>query len=198
MYNPQQVFLYMKEEIEQAAKLTEETLLQEAADLEQQACAKIRKEVKNEVENQLKKEMAQLSTNASKNKSLKQAKRKQQLIEKREQYVTEIFKEAREKLVAFTKQKEYKQHLIRGVKQVSEKYQIHNANIYVREEDLQYKEDILKAYGSEVEITSCNTIIIGGFIIENKAVGIVLDESLDNALENQKEWFYHTSGLTIY
>lgn len=198
MYNPQQVFLYMKEEIEQAAKLTEETLLQEAADLEQQACAKIRKEVKNEVENQLKKEMAQLSTNASKNKSLKQAKRKQQLIEKREQYVTEIFKEAREKLVAFTKQKEYKQHLIRRVKQVSEKYQIHNVNIYVREEDLQYKEDIIKAYGSEVEITSSNTIIIGGFIIEDKAAGIVLDESLDNALENQKEWFYHTSGLTIY
>lgn len=198
MYNPQQVFLYMKEEIEQAAKLTEETLLQEAADLEQQACAKIRKEVKNEVENQLKKEMAQLSTNASKNKSLKQAKRKQQLIQKREQYVTEIFKEAREKLVAFTKQKEYQQHLIRGVKQVSEKYQIHNANIYVREEDLQYKEEILKAYGSEVEITSSNNIIIGGFIIENKAAGTVLDESLDSALENQKEWFYHTSGLTIY
>lgn len=198
MHNPQQVFLYMKEEIEQAAKITEETLLQEAADLEQQACDKIRNEVKNEVAHKMKKEMAQLSTNASMNKSLKQTKRKHQLLKKREQYVTEIFTEAKEKLIAFTKLEEYKYHVLQRVKLVSEQYQMDNVILYVRQEDLHFKEDIIKAYGSEIEITSNTTIGIGGFIIENKAEGIVLDESLDTVLENQKEWFYQTSGFIIY
>ena len=198
MHNPQQVFLYMKEEIEQAAKITEETLLQEAADLEQQACDKIRNEVKNEVAQQMKKEMAQLSTNASMNTSLKQSQRKHQLLKKREQYVTEIFTEARGKLVAFTKLEEYKHHVIQRVKQVSKQYQMDNVILYVRQEDLHFKEDIIKAYGSEIEITATTTIGIGGFIIENKAEGIVLDESLDTVLENQKEWFYRTSGFIIY
>ena len=33
--------------------------------------------------------------------------------------------------------------------------------------------------------------------IENKANNVVIDESLDFALENQKDWFYKTSGLMI-
>ena len=47
----------------------------------------------------------------------------------------------------------------------------------------------------EVEVS--DKITIGGFIVKNKATNVVVDESLDFALENQKDWFYKTSGLMI-
>lgn len=48
-----------------------------------------------------------------------------------------------------------------------------------------------------IEVEVSDKILIGGFIIENKATNVVVDESLDFALENQKDWFYKTSGLMI-
>ena len=52
-------------------------------------------------------------------------------------------------------------------------------------------------YGIDLDVKTSDQIKIGGFIIENKANNVVIDESLDFALENQKDWFYKTSGLMI-
>ena len=60
-----------------------------------------------------------------------------------------------------------------------------------------YKDELVKAYGLNLEVEVSDKIKIGGFIIENKATNVVVDESLDTALENQKDWFYKTSGLMI-
>lgn len=197
MQNKEQVFLYMKEEIEQLAKLEEERLLQEAEELEQQACKQIREEAKREVESQLGKELSEITSNESITRASKHAQRKSELVKRRDQYVDEVFIAAKEKLIVFTKSKEYKQYLIKHAKSIGETYAMGNVIVYVKTEDLQYKEDIVKAYGKEVEVMASTNITIGGFIMENKADNIMVDETLDFVLENQKEWFYRTSGLTI-
>ena len=56
---------------------------------------------------------------------------------------------------------------------------------------------MIKAYGTALEVEVSDRITIGGFIVKNKATNVVVDESLDFALENQKDWFYKTSGLMI-
>jgi len=48
-----------------------------------------------------------------------------------------------------------------------------------------------------IEVEEGQQIQLGGFIIENKATNVVVDESLDSNLEAQKDWFYKTSGLMI-
>ncbi|MFV0395108.1 MAG: V-type ATP synthase subunit E [Coprobacillaceae bacterium] len=197
MQNKEQVFLYMKEEIEQLASKEEEKLLQEADNMQQLACAQIREEAKKEIESQLEKELAEITSNESITRSSKQSQRKSDLAKKRDQYVEEVFNAAKEKLVAFTTSKEYKKYIVEHAKRVGETYAMDNVIAYVKEEDMSYKKDIIKAYGKDIEVLASEEITIGGFIIENKAENIVIDESLDFILENQKEWFYRTSGLTI-
>ena len=62
---------------------------------------------------------------------------------------------------------------------------------------MKYKDELIKAYGTTLEVEVSDKITIGGFIVKNKATNVVVDESLDFALENQKDWFYKTSGLMI-
>ena len=72
-----------------------------------------------------------------------------------------------------------------------------NCVLKVREADQALKDELVKAYQLPVEVEVSQDILIGGFILENKTTHVVVDESLDFALESQKDWFYKTSGLMI-
>ena len=67
----------------------------------------------------------------------------------------------------------------------------------IQKTDSEYADDLVKAYGIDLTVEVSDEIKIGGFIIENKATNVVVDESLDSNLEAQKDWFYKTSGLMI-
>ena len=67
----------------------------------------------------------------------------------------------------------------------------------VRAEDMQYSEELKKAYGKTVEVKASDEITLGGFILENTADALVVNETLEFALENQKTWFANNSGLMI-
>lgn len=69
--------------------------------------------------------------------------------------------------------------------------------LYVRAEDMIYEDEIKKVYGLDVDVQTGSQIQLGGFIIENPETHVVVDETLDFALESQKDWFYKTSGLMI-
>lgn len=83
------------------------------------------------------------------------------------------------------------------MKSIGTTYQMENSTLYLRQEDVKYQADLISAYGIDLDVKTSDQIKIGGFIIENKANNVVIDESLDFALENQKDWFYKTSGLMI-
>ncbi|MEI3293220.1 MAG: hypothetical protein V8R63_07105 [Thomasclavelia ramosa] len=72
-----------------------------------------------------------------------------------------------------------------------------DSTLELRQADMKYADELVKAYGIALEVEVSDKITIGGFIIKNKATNVVVDESLDTALENQKDWFYKTSGLMI-
>lgn len=69
--------------------------------------------------------------------------------------------------------------------------------LYLRKDDMVYQEDLKKAYGLDIDVQTADSIELGGFMIENPETHVVVDETLDFALENQKDWFYKTSGLMI-
>ena len=69
--------------------------------------------------------------------------------------------------------------------------------MYVSAKDLAMKADLVKAFGQDIDVEASDDITIGGFIIENKESSLVVDETLDFALNNQKEWFNKNSGLII-
>lgn len=197
MEKKEQVFLYMKEEIERLASLEEEKILTEAKQLEEEAYNQIKAEAKKDAEALLAKELVEISSNASVEASLSQEEKTKRLVEKRDEYVTNIFSEAKEKLVEFVNSKDYKTYLIKHIEEIGKLYQMENSTLKLRNVDMKYKDELIKAYGMSIEVEVSDKILIGGFIIENKATNVVVDESLDFALENQKDWFYKTSGLMI-
>ncbi|WP_303194148.1 V-type ATP synthase subunit E [Thomasclavelia spiroformis] len=197
MEKKEQVFLYMKEEIERLASLEEEKILAEAKELEAEAYQQIKAEAKKDADALLAKELVEISSNASVEASLSQEEKTKKLVETREAYVTKIFKEAKNRLNEFVNSDGYKMYLIKHMEKISSLYQMSDSILKLRQNDTKYADDLVKAYGIDLTVEVSDEIKIGGFIIENKATNVVVDESLDTALENQKEWFYKTSGLMI-
>lgn len=197
MEKKEQVFLYMKEEIERLASLEEEKILAEAKKLEEEAYNQIKAEAKKDAEDLLSRELAEISSNASVEASFSQEEKTKRLVEKRDEYVANIFSEAKDKLVAFVNSKDYQAYLVKHMEEIGKQYQMDNSTLLLRNDDLKFKDELIKAYGIALDVEVNDKIEIGGFIIENKATNVVVDESLDFALQNQKDWFYKTSGLMI-
>lgn len=197
MENKEQVFLYIKDEIEKIASKEEQEILNEAKALEEEAYRQMQEEAKNDADHQLKKELATISSKASIEAASQLETRTKKLVEKREGYVAEIFKEAREKIIEFVSGNQYKDYLLNHVQKIAEEYQMTGCVLYVRKEDMVYETEIKKVYGLDIDVQTGNQIQLGGFMIENPETHVVVDETLDFALESQKDWFYKTSGLMI-
>ena len=188
MQKKDQVFLYIKDEIEKISSAEEKEILDEAKAIEQEAYNQLRGEAEIDAKHQLDKELAEISSKASIEASAQLEERLKKLVEKREEYVNTIFTEVKNKLVEF---------VTSHVKAVSDEYQMTDCVLCVRKEDLKYADDLKKAYALPIEVEEGQQIQLGGFIIENKTTNVVVDESLDSNLEAQKDWFYKTSGLMI-
>ena len=197
MKNIDQVFLYMKDEIERQAKNEEKAILDEVKALEDEAYESMRAEAKRDADLKLKQEEEEMSSNASAEISESHIERTKKLIEKRDEYVRAIFEKAHEELVAFTKSADYASFMKSKIKKVADDFKDSHSIMYVSAKDLAMKADLVKAFGQDIDVEASDDITIGGFIIENKESSLVVDETLDFALNNQKEWFNKNSGLII-
>ncbi len=190
------VFLSMKAEIEHTAQKQVDAINAEVKKMEDEALQSMQEEAKKDADLKLKQELEEIHSEASAEISETHTQRTEKLIAKRDEYVAEVFKAAREKLVAFTKSAEYKDYLLKKAKAAADNDFV-DAVMLVRAEDMQYSEELKKAYGKTVEVKASDEITLGGFILENTADALVVNETLEFALENQKTWFANNSGLMI-
>lgn len=168
MEKKEQVFLYMKEEIERLANLEEEKILDEAKRLEEEAYNQIKAEAKKDAEALLAKELVEISSNASVEASSSQEEKTKKLVEKRDEYVANIFSEAKDKLVAFANSKDYQAYLVKHMEEIGKLYPMSDSTLELREADMKYKDELIKAYGTALEVEVSDKITIGGFIVKNK------------------------------
>ncbi len=197
MQNIDQVFLYMKDEIERQAKSEEQAILNEVKALEDEAYESMKAEAKRDADLKLKQEEEEMSSNASAEISESHIERTKKLIEKRDEYVKNIFDQARDELKTFVKSGEYLPFVEAKIQRVAENFKDSKSIMYVSHDDFKNKDAFVKAFGTDIEVQASDDIQIGGFILENKASSLVVDETLDFALNNQKDWFNKNSGLII-
>ena len=197
MQNIDQVFLYMKDEIERQAESEEQAILNEVKALEDEAYESMKAEAKRDADLKLKQEEEEMSSNASAEISESHIERTKKLIEKRDEYVKNIFDQARDELKAFVKSDEYFPFVEAKIQRVAENFKDSKSIMYVSHDDFKNKDAFVKAFGTDIEVQASDDIQIGGFILENKASSLVVDETLDFALNNQKDWFNKNSGLII-
>ncbi|MEG0330037.1 MAG: V-type ATP synthase subunit E [Longicatena sp.] len=117
------------------------------------------------------------------------------LMKKRRELADEVFHDAIEKIKEFAASKEYPEYLNKKAKAIAnENYGY--VEFFVGEKDEKYLSAICKAYGECTGIVDPN-ILIGGFRVECSDKGIVVDETFDAGIDEQKNWFYTSSGLFI-
>lgn len=132
--------------------------------------------------------------------SQKSGELRKQLIRQRDNYAQAVFDEVKSRLEAFSAGKEYGKYLENSLQNAAASGLFDKDEetlIRVSARDLQRKEEIQKAFGFPCCVKADETIELGGFIAESREKGIALDRTLDQKLEQQKEWFYGNSGFLV-
>lgn len=125
---------------------------------------------------------------------------RKKLISQRDRYAEEIFQAVREKLEAFALSgKGYEDYLKEVATRVfqDEWYTVKEAVVHINPRDIKYKELFQTSAPIPCRIEGDEKVQIGGFVIEDPASGLLQDETLEEKLNRQKEWFYRNSGFTV-
>lgn len=196
MTNIDQVFLYMKDEIQRTARSEKKVILDEVKTLEEQAYLSMMQEAKKDADLRLKQELEDMQSKASIEISESHIERTKKLIEKRESYVSEVFQSSEDKLIEFTSSKKYREFMLKKANKIINMIE-DECILYVLEKDLSLKDELLSLSNKIIDIKVSQDFKIGGMIGMNPDSSLIIDETLDFALENQREWFTQNSGLMI-
>lgn len=130
--------------------------------------------------------------------SARRNKLRRQLYERRSQLTDELFAQAKARLRAFASGPDYPDYLRRkageaaGVRCSGEV-----VVLQVRPEDLRYEKDLIQDCGAPCHVEKTDAIALGGLLVSLPESGRAADETLDTALEAQRQWFYETSELFL-
>lgn len=196
MQDIERIFADMKKEIAEESKEEVNEILADVKKSEDDALVTMQQEAKKNADLRLKQELEEMHSEAATEISQVNSERMKKLIEKRDEYVNTIFTAVEDQLHAFVGSDEYVTYLEKKGKQASEA-QFEQAVMYVREADLKLADQLVKAYGKQIEVKASDRIQLGGLIVEDKLSALVVNETLDEALKAQHEWFNKNSGLVI-
>lgn len=118
------------------------------------------------------------------------------LFLERQALCDQVFSQAKEKLLSFTKTEEYLRFLERSLHSVAKKCGHAACRISVAPFDESRREMIQKII-PDAEVTVDQHIILGGVKVYCPSLGILMDDTLDTRLEEQRQWFIENSGLKV-
>lgn len=118
------------------------------------------------------------------------------LMAKRREIALRVFNEAIEKIKEFTMKKDYVASLNKKAKDLATT-SYDQVVFYVARKDEHLLSGLCEAFGKNSEGKVDPEILVGGFRMECESKGIVIDETFDAAIDEQRNWFYTNSGLII-
>lgn len=118
-----------------------------------------------------------------------------ELCEFRNSLLEDILLGTRQKIEEFTQSDSYPDYLTNKIQASASKFPCDNSTIYLSEKDMKYADKIKSVLHVEVEQDKNNTL--GGFKIVNLEKGLLLDETFDSSLEEQRRKFYKQCKLTV-
>ncbi len=127
----------------------------------------------------------------------KKAEYRKALYKKRDDYMNEVFLKTAKSLSDFASRAEYKSFLFSKIEFFRNKCCLSSSEIYISERDTKYKDEIIKIYTANCAVICDSTIKIGGAVLKNDEIGLIIDESLDSALEEQRAVFLEQSDFFI-
>lgn len=185
---------YFLKEINRQSDLEVERLKQQQDEERNQAINEIQAEIQRETQINLEQDLKEMASEYTiKNSKIKEAKNRKLML-KREELTNLIFQEVTQKLDAFINTKEYSTYLCEKVEAL--KVNDQEVIFYISKKDEHLAKEVFKSC-KKAAIVVDKHIQIGGFRMENEQKGIVVDETFDARLSDEKTWFYANSSLTI-
>jgi len=117
------------------------------------------------------------------------------LAQARAEIQAEIFAAVRDKLITFTRSADYLPYLQKRLTALHSQMDADDLCLLVREADLPLADTLSEAFGRPLTLLADESIGIGGFRAESKALKRSADATLESALAGQEEWFYANCGL---
>lgn len=146
----------------------------------------------------LEEESRRIETAAARAVSERRAELRRRLYERRAQLTGEVFLKAEESLAEFVSGPEYPEFLRQKAEKAGNLRKGGEAVLLqVRPADLQLSGELLQACGMPARVEADETIRLGGLRFALEQTGWKADETLDAALEAQRQWFYENAGLFL-
>ena len=120
---------------------------------------------------------------------------KRELLLYRNQISDKVFQNVKNQLSDFAQSDDYKAYLTDSIKECVAANPFPEAKILVRREDLAFLQET--DFNRDFTIEQDSSIQLGGFILLDKAAGVMIDQSFDSKLNELISYFIQTSGLMI-
>ncbi|NLB19364.1 MAG: hypothetical protein GX829_00655 [Clostridium sp.] len=118
------------------------------------------------------------------------------LVKKRLDLTESLMNEVIDKLQVYSKTEDYKEMIINKVKVLSEKH-AHDGILSVSPKDKEILDDLIESFEGHVTGKVDPEIKHGGFTLQFHQENIIIDETFDTIIKDQKERFYSNSNLII-
>ncbi len=157
---------------------------------------KVEQDVLREAYQLVQKERAELRDELSREMSGRYREARAGLLTRRQEMTKEVFEAAWEKLRAFTESPDYPAWLEKALDELLTALPVTSSVFFLCPRDEAWLPR-LQSRCPDARFETDASIMLGGIRGENAEKGLVADNTLDEKLQCQHEWFVETSGLVL-
>lgn len=187
---------YFKNEIERVSQSEIKKIQTEIQNIENRNIRELEETARNNAEIIVNQEVSSMDSEHAISLSRIADDNQRKLMKKRQELINNLFLEIRDKLVEYTKTEEYKEKMKERIRLLSTQY--HSEGILkLAPKDMKLADELSSGFSGQIVVRPDESIEIGGFILEYHQDRIIINETYDARLKEEREMFYANSELII-
>lgn len=187
---------YFKNEIERVSQSEIKKIQTEIQNIENRNIRELEETARNNAEIIVNQEVSSMDSEHAISLSRIADDNQRKLMKKRQELINNLFLEIRDKLVEYTKTEEYKEKMKERIRLLSTQY--HSEGILkLAPKDMKLADELSSGFSGQTVVRPDESIEIGGFILEYHQDRIIINETYDARLKEEREMFYANSELII-
>ncbi|HOP57270.1 MAG TPA: V-type ATP synthase subunit E [Bacillota bacterium] len=194
-YTNDQLYKYFEDEIIMNAGKQMKALKAEIDDLKKKALEKIKSDLSESSQTELAAKIRDMETDHSQELNRISYDYSHKLMQKRQEYMDQIFAVAKTKLQDFANGPEYTKMMKSNLVGIYTKLSGGKIDFRIRKGDENLAGIIKDTCKEQNTVSEDPAIKIGGFVALSEKHALQIDETIDSALESRKEWFYSRASL---
>jgi len=187
---------YFKNEIEKVSQIEIKKIQKEIENIKNKNIKELEETARNNAEITVSQEVKSMDSEHAIALSRMADDNQRKLMKKRQDLINNLFVEIRERIVGYTESDDYKAKIKEKITLLGNQY--HSDGILrLADKDMSMGDELSKSFSGHIMVESDESIKIGGFILEFQQDRIVIDETYDARLREEREMFYANSELII-